>query len=133
MWMQLDEKQIAALTRICTHAEVAGPEGHADAQVILERIAWYNAPGANVQAFRDAVKTSDKLEVDPDAVTSLGDEGAFVMTWAYVTNEEAGITEDDDPDPDACECDNTHEANDTVCRWCWSHGRRKWNDPEVPE
>jgi hypothetical protein len=30
-----------------------------------------------------------------------------------------------------CECDNTHEANDTVCQWCWEHGRRKWADPEV--
>lgn len=34
-------------------------------------------------------------------------------------------------DPNGCECDNTHEQNDTVCRWCWSRGRRKWNDPEV--
>src|SRR5262245_27806831 len=30
-----------------------------------------------------------------------------------------------------CECDNTHRHNDTVCRWCWAHGRRKWNDPDV--
>lgn len=33
--------------------------------------------------------------------------------------------------PASCECDNTHEQNDTVCRWCWSQGRRRWNDPEV--
>lgn len=32
-----------------------------------------------------------------------------------------------------CECDNTHQANDTVCRWCWAHGRRHWNDPEVTD
>lgn len=32
-----------------------------------------------------------------------------------------------------CECDSTHEANDTVCRWCWAHGRRHWNDPETKE
>lgn len=32
-----------------------------------------------------------------------------------------------------CECDNTHEANDTVCRFCWSKGRRKWSDPELVE
>lgn len=31
----------------------------------------------------------------------------------------------------ACECDNTHEQNDTVCRWCWAQGRRKPSDPEV--
>lgn len=32
-----------------------------------------------------------------------------------------------------CECDNTHQATDTVCMWCWNRGRRKWNDPEVDD
>lgn len=27
-----------------------------------------------------------------------------------------------------CECDNTHEQNNTVCRWCWAQGKRKWED-----
>src|ERR1035437_1840380 len=31
---------------------------------------------------------------------------------------------------DGCECDNTHQQNNTVCRWCWNRGRRKWNDPD---
>jgi hypothetical protein len=35
--------------------------------------------------------------------------------------------------PPACECDNTHKAQDTVCRWCWARGRRKWSDPDVCE
>lgn len=35
--------------------------------------------------------------------------------------------------PPACECDNTHENNDTVCRWCCHYGRRHWNDPDVDE
>lgn len=30
-----------------------------------------------------------------------------------------------------CECDNTHQANDTVCRWCHARGRRRFNDPPV--
>jgi len=30
-----------------------------------------------------------------------------------------------------CECDSTHQNVDTVCRWCWAHGRRHWNDPDV--
>lgn len=96
MWINLDENQLAALKRIVNHAEVSSPEGHADAAIISERIAWYEAPGANDQAFRDAVKTTDELEMDADAVTSIGDEGAFVMTWSYVTNAEAGIENEDD-------------------------------------
>lgn len=36
-------------------------------------------------------------------------------------------------DPDSCECDNTHDANDTVCRWCWARGRRLPSDAELPD
>lgn len=31
---------------------------------------------------------------------------------------------------EACECDNTHKANNTVCRYCYAKGRRAWDDPE---
>lgn len=31
-----------------------------------------------------------------------------------------------------CECDNTHDQNDTVCRYCWAKGRRRPSDP-TPE
>lgn len=37
------------------------------------------------------------------------------------------------PPSSQCECDSTHEQNDTVCQWCWSKGRRKWFDPDVEE
>src|SRR5512143_242155 len=30
-----------------------------------------------------------------------------------------------------CECDNTHQHNNTVCRWCWARGRRHFDDPPV--
>jgi hypothetical protein len=38
-----------------------------------------------------------------------------------------------DDEPDQCECDSTHQPNDTVCRWCWNRGRRYWNDPQGPQ
>ena len=34
---------------------------------------------------------------------------------------------------DSCYCDNGHEQNDTVCRYCWHFGRRDWNDPELED
>lgn len=34
--------------------------------------------------------------------------------------------------PTECECDNTHQQNDTVCRFCWSEGRRHWDDLVKP-
>lgn len=30
-----------------------------------------------------------------------------------------------------CECDNTHQKVNSVCRFCWERGRREWDDPEI--
>lgn len=38
------------------------------------------------------------------------------------------IAETESPE---CECDNTYLQNNTVCRWCWDHGRRSPSDPDV--
>jgi hypothetical protein len=46
--------------------------------------------------------------------------------------EEIAECKDEPDEPPGCECDNGHKQNDTVCRWCWNRGRRRWNDPEVP-
>ena len=29
---------------------------------------------------------------------------------------------------DKCECDNTHKNLDTVCRYCYAHGRRQYTE-----
>ena len=46
------------------------------------------------------------------------------------THYTATCVEDED-EPSECECDNTHEQNATVCRWCWAAGRRVPSDPDV--
>lgn len=94
MWIRFDDDQLAALKRVLNHADVAGAEGHADAAILFERIAFYEHPTANDQQFRDGVETDDELEMDDDAVTSISNEGGWVMTWTWVTNEEAGIEEE---------------------------------------
>ena len=43
------------------------------------------------KAYRNAVEVSDELEMHEDAPVSLGDSGAFVQTWTWVSNIEAGI------------------------------------------
>jgi hypothetical protein len=55
---------------------------------------------AEAGAFMAAVPVNDGLEMDPDAVVSRGDDGAFVMTWKWVSNEEAGIEPWNDEDDD---------------------------------
>jgi hypothetical protein len=51
----------------------------------------------------------------------------YQTTKGALTMEEATtkvvIVQDGDGnnyDLSECECDNTHEQNDTVCRWCWA-------------
>ncbi|ULJ74199.1 hypothetical protein [Rhizobium gallicum] len=56
----------------------------------------------DTEAFAGAVQTDDELEVDPDTIISRGDEGAFVMSWTWVSNEEAGFPSlDDNEEPSA--------------------------------
>ena len=55
----------------------------------------------------------------------------------YGFGYEANIVEDlvqqfDAEKHEICECDNTHEQNNTVCRFCYLRGRRHYNDPELP-
>jgi hypothetical protein len=95
MWIQLSEDQEAALWRIVTLDEADVPPD--DFRVIAERLAFYATPEANDQRYRDGVQTDDELECDDDAVTSPGDDdGAFVQTWTWVTNQQAGIEDDDE-------------------------------------
>lgn len=41
--------------------------------------------------------------------------------------------EDPETPMTVCDCHDGHSNADTVCMYCWSHGRRKPSDPEVPE
>ncbi len=58
---------------------------------MIDKIESQSAPHPDTEAFRSAVETDDELEVDDDAIISRGDDGAFVMTWTYISNAEAGI------------------------------------------
>lgn len=62
---------------------------------IRERVAYYADLDKNPLSakYRDAAwSVGGEMEVDDDAVVSLGDDpGAYVMCWQWVTNEDAGI------------------------------------------
>lgn len=87
-----------------------GPEGHEDRNPLYDKLQKILLeelnPGTRAihDAYRDAFREQDgEVEIDRcEAEVSLGsDPGAYVMTWSWVTNEEAGITmevkEDDEP------------------------------------
>lgn len=85
MWTNLDRTEIQLILQSI-------PEGP-----LAQKLR--DPPDPDTQAFISAVSTDDELEVDPDAVISRGDEGAFVMSWTWVSNAAAGL--DDEPQEDS--------------------------------
>lgn len=49
----------------------------------------------HLDAYRNAVETSDELEVDGAALVSVSESGAFVHAWVWVRDEDAGVTRED--------------------------------------
>lgn len=80
MWIRLDDDEVALILHSVPDGELA------------ERLKA--PPHLHSKAYADAVVTNDELEVDPDTLISPGDNGAFVMSWVWVYNYQAGIAED---------------------------------------
>lgn len=87
MWIRLEKEELDLILESI-------PDGHLAAK--LRKPAH-----PHTQAFAGAVQTDDELEVDPDTIISRGEDGAFVMSWTWVSNEEAGfLSPDDDEEAD---------------------------------
>jgi hypothetical protein len=94
VWIQLSDIHVDRLRRVLEDALLTW-----DDEVIKELtdlLDHFATPDANDQRFRDAVKTDDDLECDDDAITSPSELGAFVHTWTWVYNHEAGIEDDEE-------------------------------------
>jgi hypothetical protein len=84
MWIRIDDGERTQLLALVPNGPLA------------ERLR--EAPDPDAGAFMDAVEVDDDSEMDPDAIVSRGENGAFVMTWSWVSNEKAGLQcrEEDD-------------------------------------
>lgn len=98
MWLRLDDNDAAFLVDLLNrelkerlHVDDIGAE---KLRVIFDRLN--EEPDPDAERFCGAVETSDDLEVDADAVISRGKDGAFVMSWSWVSNEQAGIEDNVD-------------------------------------
>ncbi len=106
MWFNLDDDDQALITALVDKMPVSASDlATADPlavklHALRSRITDFKTEQADLDAYRGAVETNDDLECDDDAVVLpvvlVG--GAFVMTWAWVTNEDAGIEDDDSDD-----------------------------------
>lgn len=68
-----------------------------------------------ISGAREHHHVEGEVEFDDHPIVSLGsDPGAYVLGWVWVTNDEAGISDEDETDPDEddpadYECE-THQA-----------------------
>lgn len=47
-----------------------------------------------VVAARDMILGDDDTEIDDETVTSVGDDGAWVLSWLWVSNSDAGVPDE---------------------------------------
>jgi hypothetical protein len=44
-----------------------------------------------VKAARQLIEADDGIEIDSETITAMGDDGAWVMNWLWVSDDEAGV------------------------------------------
>jgi hypothetical protein len=105
MWINFTTDELKILTAALeNHSAVFDGEDRIKILALIEKLEPDDRSSPERDAYRNAVETSDELEVDDDAIVSMGaDPGAWVHAWVWVTNERAGIEEDED---------------ENVCRTC---------------
>ncbi len=108
IWLQTTPEEAAALREA-----LAGSDDPAAAS-ILAKIDLLTTDRDHDEAFREAAiekyvgKLSDgDLDFQSDAMVSNGEEGAYVMAFLYVRNDEAGLNFDDEDEPEADGFDET--------------------------
>ncbi|MBB3138153.1 hypothetical protein FHS26_005931 [Rhizobium pisi] len=83
MWIRLEKDELDQILKSI-------PEGP-----LAEKLRKPVDP--DTAAFAAAVQISDDLEVDLDTIISRGgDDGAFVMSWTWVSSEQAGLRPSND-------------------------------------
>jgi hypothetical protein len=80
---------------------------HEAADVALKLLADRAGAGSDagaVAAYQkgaDALARDGEIEIDEDAVVSIGDDsGAYVQAWLWVSDEAAGLSQQEASDPD---------------------------------
>lgn len=110
MWLNLTKEQVSFIR---DRLNLIGPK--AECQKFASALAgelddklrdgFAECNQAWVEKAKELHQNDGEVEVDEQcdnsAIISYGDEGAYVMAWVYVRNEDMGITDDEDEDDDA--------------------------------
>lgn len=84
MWIRLNKREISLILKSIPKGKLA---------TILKA-----SPHPNTKAYADAVPTNDELEVDSDTLISPGENGAYVMSWVWIYDYQAGLNNDSKDD-----------------------------------
>lgn len=90
-----------------------------------------NFPTADSDQWR-SLSAEDYIDVC-DEITDRFRNAGFMVVGRQNCRTITLPEEEEPKKPTSCECDNTHDQNHTVCRYCWANGRRHPHDPDVPE
>ncbi|MEW5891172.1 MAG: hypothetical protein AB1768_19530 [Pseudomonadota bacterium] len=90
----------------------------ADGLTIGECITALAVPNNDpyVKKARELLLGSDDIEIDDNTTISVGENGAFVLSWMWVSNEEAGVAD-------------AFEILETIVEFVLEHG--EWWDRQV--
>jgi hypothetical protein len=108
MWINLTDAQwdlvSLALRERGKVPDLAAQElGALIAEQVANRLDPENAKwiSAAEERYLSCGPTDGDIDIDSDAVVSDSDEGAYVMLWGWIRNEDVGLPgSDDEDDPD---------------------------------
>ena len=82
-----------------------------------------------LEAYSNAVETSDELETDDHPIVSIGDDpGAFVLTWTWVTDDDAEVCSECRAIPGSPEYGTVGDGFDGLCPSCADKAETEDND-----
>ena len=95
MWLNLGDERINEIIAVL-NAGTARPDLGAELQAKLDDEAANKEVHAQYRSAAQERQEDGELEVDDDAVVSVGDDpGAYVMAWKWVPAENAGVKVED--------------------------------------
>lgn len=134
MWIKISEEQLNLFDTLCAEYEGPQKQGVSDLrQSVAKYIASTQGEDDGVWVWRadELYGIEGEIEIDEDGAVSHSDEGAYVMAWVWVSND----------DMDACtECGaifGTSEYGpvgdgyDGLCPSCADKAEEKDDDDEV--
>jgi len=102
MWIDLSKEQLQLI-----HASLGALTIQEALQIRSMIESTINASDGRDDAWREKAKelyqVDGEVEIDPGAVVSHSNHGAYVGAWVWVENSDMGIEDDEKEDPDGAE------------------------------